>query len=189
MTDETQKPKIETGNSKFETGDSESGIRNSEGAAGSSVLVDEPSTIDPQQPPVAEATNNETIRHQLSLTLPLLLEVGCEEIPARFLRDAEKGLGERVQAALLQAGLIGPATATKRSRAAEVRTNSTPRRLVVHVPALMAQQSDKAWGHPSKSPSTAKANIPGLRRASPKGILPEWRTWLARRRPKGNICP
>ena len=27
--------------------------------------------------------------------LPLLLEVGCEEIPARFLRDAERGLGER----------------------------------------------------------------------------------------------
>ena len=36
----------------------------------------------------------------LELTLPLLLEVGCEEIPARFLHDAEKGLGERVQAAL-----------------------------------------------------------------------------------------
>jgi hypothetical protein len=43
------------------------------------------------------------------LTLPLVLEVGCEEIPARFLRDAEKGLGERVQAALAQARLL-PAT-------------------------------------------------------------------------------
>ena len=42
----------------------------------------------------------------LESTLPLLLEVGCEEIPARFLHDAEKGLGERVQAALREVRLL-----------------------------------------------------------------------------------
>src|SRR5215472_3425378 len=38
-------------------------------------------------------------------TLPLLIEIGCEEIPARFLADAQKGFGERLQSALTQAGL------------------------------------------------------------------------------------
>ena len=42
-------------------------------------------------------------------TLPLLLEVGCEEIPARFLRDAQKSLGERVLAALAEARLLAAA--------------------------------------------------------------------------------
>jgi len=39
-------------------------------------------------------------------TLPLLLELGCEEIPARFLRDAEKSFGELVQEALRNARLL-----------------------------------------------------------------------------------
>jgi glycyl-tRNA synthetase beta chain len=72
-------------------------------------------------------------------TLPLLLEVGCEEIPARFLRDAEKGLGERVRAALAEARLLPPDV----SREPLLRTYSTPRRLVVHVLALLAQQPGK----------------------------------------------
>ena len=70
-------------------------------------------------------------------TLPLLLEVGCEEIPARFLRDAEKGLGERVLAALAEARLIVP-----QGRKSE--TFSTPRRLVVHVPKS-SPSSRKRW--------------------------------------------
>ena len=88
-------------------------------------------------------------------TLPLLLEVGCEEIPARFLRDAEKGLGARVLAALAEARLL-PATdpspetgvgavrdLPRSDRGAPLQTYSTPRRLVVYVPALLAQQPDK----------------------------------------------
>ena len=75
-------------------------------------------------------------------TLPLLLEVGCEEIPARFLRDAEKGLGERVQAALSEARLL-PANDAPPDRESALGTYSTPRRLVVHVPVLLAQQPDK----------------------------------------------
>jgi glycyl-tRNA synthetase beta chain len=103
--------------------------------------------------------------------LPLLLEVGCEEIPARFLSDAEKGLGERVQAALQGARLLPPIDASpetgvgavreppqmaqnnsavgalrdlsRSDREAPLQTYSTPRRLVVYVPALLAQQPDK----------------------------------------------
>src|SRR5271157_1000046 len=71
-----------------------------------------------------------------------LLEVGCEEIPARFLHDAEKGVGERVQAALREARLLPESTVGAASEPA-FRTYSTPRRLVVHVPAVLAQQSDK----------------------------------------------
>jgi glycyl-tRNA synthetase beta chain len=99
-----------------------------------------------------------------------LLEVGCEEIPARFLLDAERGLGERVQAALSEARLLPEVGAVREppqqrttgdsravrepplqrttgdSRAVReppLRTYSTPRRLVVHIPALLSRQPDK----------------------------------------------
>ena len=131
MTDETRNTKIDNRNSKLE--------------AGNSVVVDEQSSID---------------NRSSSATLPLLLEVGCEEIPARFLRDAEIGLGERVQAALRQARLTEPAgvdvaietPAADRSDVDPsglpqpgqgISTYSTPRRLVVHVPALLVQQPDR----------------------------------------------
>ena len=87
-------------------------------------------------------------------SIPLLLEVGCEEIPARFLRDAEKGLGERVQSALRQARLLDEAGSDVLVEAAApplplelsdrvAATYSTPRRLVVHVPFVRAQQPVK----------------------------------------------
>jgi len=79
-------------------------------------------------------------------TLPFLIEIGCEEIPARFLRDAQKSLGELVQAALREARLVPEApheTAVGTVHEASVPTYSTPRRLVVYVPALLAQQPDK----------------------------------------------
>ena len=82
------------------------------------------------------------INRQSPITLPLLLEVGCEEIPARFLRDAEKGLGERIRTALRESRLLPESTVGAVSEPA-FRTYSTPRRLVVHVPAVLAQQSDK----------------------------------------------
>ncbi len=109
MTAETQNPKIETG---------------------SSVLVEEQSSID---------------NRQSKITVPLLLEVGCEEIPVRFLQDAEKDLGERVEAALREARLlVGAVREPSRSdREPPLRTYSTPRRLVVHVPALLERQPDK----------------------------------------------
>jgi glycyl-tRNA synthetase beta chain len=81
-------------------------------------------------------------------TLPFLLEVGCEEIPARFLRDAEKSLGERVQAALKQVRLVPESDARFEAggganQGLAAKTYSTPRRLVVHVHALLARQPDK----------------------------------------------
>jgi glycyl-tRNA synthetase beta chain len=69
-----------------------------------------------------------------------LLEVGCEEIPARFLRDAERDLGERLLAALREHRLLPEVGAV---REPPLRTYSTPRRLVVHVPKLLAQQPDR----------------------------------------------
>ena len=137
MTDEHSKHR----NSKFET-------RNSKRIS-PLVVVEEQSTIDNRQSSIIEASQPEVVGPELSVTLPLLLEVGCEEIPARFLRDAEKGLGERVLAALDGAGLL-PLDATSPGsgvvgavREPPLQTYSTPRRLVVHVPAVLAQQPDK----------------------------------------------
>jgi glycyl-tRNA synthetase beta chain len=81
-------------------------------------------------------------------TLPFLLEVGCEEIPARFLLDAEKSLGERVHVALTETRLLpstrtGFGTGANTLRALPIRTFSTPRRLAIYVPKLLAQQPDK----------------------------------------------
>jgi glycyl-tRNA synthetase beta chain len=95
-------------------------------------------------------------------TVPLLLEIGCEEIPARFLCDAERGLGELVQTALAEARLLAEATpaAAREARSSRVenpkskielqgvdedlslQTYSTPRRLTLYVPALLGKQPD-----------------------------------------------
>ena len=75
-------------------------------------------------------------------TLPLLLEIGCEEIPARFLRDAERGMGELVVAAIRDARLL-PELDAGAVREPPLRTYSTPRRLVVHFPAVLARQPDR----------------------------------------------
>jgi len=88
-------------------------------------------------------------------TLPFLLEVGCEEIPARFLRDAERDLGERLLAGLREDRLLPHAWAVcepplpgnpgdhEPNPEPPILTYSTPRRLVVYVPKLLAQQPDK----------------------------------------------
>jgi glycyl-tRNA synthetase beta chain len=65
---------------------------------------------------------------------PLLLEVGVEEIPARFLADTERGLGTRLSEALQNLRLL-PANAEVAS------TFSTPRRLVVRVPQVLIRQA------------------------------------------------
>lgn len=70
---------------------------------------------------------------QKQRTEPLLLEVGVEEIPARFLSGAERNLGERLSEALQQLRLLPP-------DAQPVSTFSTPRRLVARVPAVLLRQ-------------------------------------------------
>ncbi|HEV3279047.1 MAG TPA: glycine--tRNA ligase subunit beta [Terriglobia bacterium] len=85
-------------------------------------------------------------------TLPLLVEIGCAEIPARFLTDAEKQFGERLLAALGVARLLEPRSELESPvaqggnpeslRPDPTTTYSTPRRLVAHVPALLSRQPD-----------------------------------------------
>jgi glycyl-tRNA synthetase beta chain len=99
-----------------------------------------------EEPKAESLADAEPSKRTIPDSLPLLLEVGCEEIPARFLRDAEGGLGERVFAALESARLLPEACrAPRKAPKAERRfeTYSTPRRLVVHVPAVRTQQPDK----------------------------------------------
>jgi glycyl-tRNA synthetase beta chain len=80
-------------------------------------------------------------------TFPLLLEVGCEEIPARFLAHAQKDLGERVKVVLEESRLSvhepGGAGAPSASPEIGIQTYSTPRRLIVYVPQILARQPDK----------------------------------------------
>jgi glycyl-tRNA synthetase beta chain len=68
-------------------------------------------------------------------TLPLLVELGCEEIPARFLDDARDDFGRQMLSALGESRLL-PASAEP------ARWYSTPRRLTVWVPAVRERQPD-----------------------------------------------
>jgi glycyl-tRNA synthetase beta chain len=76
---------------------------------------------------------------------PLLLEIGCEEIPARFLADAQKQFGERLRQALDEARLLlfaeGEGDPAGQPR---LTTYSTPRRLVAHVAKVLATQPDQS---------------------------------------------
>jgi glycyl-tRNA synthetase beta chain len=70
--------------------------------------------------------------------LPLLIEIGCEEIPARFLAGAQKEFGERLQEGLREAALLAGADGEPL-----LQTYSTPRRLVAYVPDVLEKQHDR----------------------------------------------
>jgi glycyl-tRNA synthetase beta chain len=72
-------------------------------------------------------------------TLPLLVEIGCEEIPARYLDDGQTDFGNALINALGEARLLpeGP------SDQPLFQTASTPRRLAVWVPRVLERQSDR----------------------------------------------
>lgn len=72
------------------------------------------------------------------VTVPLLLEVGCEEIPARFLADAERQLAERLVAVLREARLLPDGVRPGR----QAQSYSTPRRLIAYIPGLRTGQPD-----------------------------------------------
>ncbi|HEV2499854.1 MAG TPA: glycine--tRNA ligase subunit beta [Terriglobia bacterium] len=72
----------------------------------------------------------------MSETTAFVLEIGCEEIPARFLEGAERDLGERLGSALREARLLA-------QDAPAVKTASTPRRLLAYAPALLRAQPDR----------------------------------------------
>ena len=63
-----------------------------------------------------------------------LLEVRCEEIPARMLRPALKELGTRLFEELMSRGM-GPR---------EIVTGATPRRLVLALQGLPCQEPDRS---------------------------------------------
>ncbi|MDX2064598.1 MAG: glycine--tRNA ligase subunit beta [Fimbriimonadaceae bacterium] len=63
----------------------------------------------------------------------LLLEVGCEELPATFVRNAVHELAEKLAGALSAATLLGDPA---------VQTFSTPRRLIISFPDVIARQPD-----------------------------------------------
>jgi len=80
-------------------------------------------------------------------TLPLLLEVGCEEIPARFLKYAAEHLGEHLRKALLGKRLfVGPdgrpLYALADAPLVQLRTFFTPRRLGAYFSSVLASQFD-----------------------------------------------
>jgi len=77
-------------------------------------------------------------------TVPLLLEIGCEEIPARFLREAEQGLRKRILDRLEKFLLLPRENqpANQHRQANPIQTFSTPRRLTVYVPEMLARQED-----------------------------------------------
>jgi glycyl-tRNA synthetase beta chain len=72
-------------------------------------------------------------------TLPLLVEIGCEEIPARFLAATRTEFGNGLLGALGQSQLLpeGPGDAPL------FETYATPRRLVVYIPQVLDKQSNK----------------------------------------------
>ncbi len=97
-------------------------------------------------------------------TVPLLVEVGCEEIPARFLTDAERQFGERLLDALRDGRLL-PVVPESRANGkgstpnSELRTPnpgttySTSRRLVAYIPSVLPNQPDleeQVMGPPAK---------------------------------------
>ncbi|MEJ2009770.1 MAG: glycine--tRNA ligase subunit beta [Acidobacteriota bacterium] len=119
---------------------------------------------------------------QKQQTEPLLLEVGVEEIPARFLAGAERNLGERLTDALRNLHLLLP-------DAQPAKTYSTPRRLVVRVPEVLVRQPNEveeivgppvrvafdAEGKPTRAAeSFAERNSTSVRRLvrieTPKGL-------------------
>ncbi len=78
--------------------------------------------------------------------LPLLVEIGCEEIPARFLDGAREAFASALDAALRDARLLAAGTVTRQSgtgRPLPLYAFSTPRRLTVFVPHVLEKQPDK----------------------------------------------
>ena len=91
----------------------------------------------------------------------LLLEIGAEEIPDWMLTGALEYLGAAV-AAVLKENHLGEAN---------IRTDATPRRLVIRAEGLIAQQPDseeRVWGPAKNAPPAAVAGF-----AKKQGLDPD----------------
>lgn len=81
-------------------------------------------------------------------TQPLLLEIGCEEIPARFLAKAQRDLCDRLAEFLAINRFLewpaGPLAGAggKIAQSVGAKSFSTPRRLVAYFPRILAAQPD-----------------------------------------------
>jgi glycyl-tRNA synthetase beta chain len=83
-------------------------------------------------------------------TLPLLVEIGCEEIPARFLTGAQADFGRAVMDGLERTFFgktpdpeVDPQQLAYTSERFTVHSFSTPRRLVAYSPAVPQHQADQ----------------------------------------------
>ena len=90
----------------------------------------------------------------------LLLEIGCEEIPDWMLAGALEYLGSA----------IGDLTKNLRTGEGPIRTNATPRRLVVRAENLIPRQPDseeRVWGPGKSAPAAAIAGFAKKQNTTP----------------------
>lgn len=83
----------------------------------------------------------------MSARQDLLIELGCEELPARLLAAQSRGLAEGLGRRLAEAGLIEDADSAQ--------LMATPRRLAVRFPGVLARQADRELER--KGPPEAQA--------------------------------
>ncbi len=92
------------------------------------------------------------LKSRMIPTAPFLIEIGTEEIPARFLPGFRRQLAERGRDELARIGLLA---------GSPVRTFATPRRLVLEAPTLKVHQEDmqeKVSGPPKAQAFDAAGN-------------------------------
>jgi len=93
----------------------------------------------------------------------LLLEIGAEEIPDWMLQGALDYLG----------GAIGDLLKQHQLGEASIRTDATPRRLVVRAEGVIAQQPDseeRVWGPAKSAPPAAVAGFAKKQGAAPEAL-------------------
>lgn len=73
-------------------------------------------------------------------SLPLFVEIGCEEIPARFLSEGQKAFQDALDSALREARLLPAGGA---GQGVKLQSYSTPRRLVAWVPEVLVMQMEQ----------------------------------------------
>ncbi len=80
-------------------------------------------------------------------TRPLLIELGCEELPARLVQAQAEALASGVQRRLVSAGLVDAECGARRY--------STPRRLALWIDAVAAHQPDRVMERKGPAESAA----------------------------------
>ncbi len=100
------------------------------------------------------------------MSAPLLIEIGCEEIPARMIHAAAQDLGTLLTKILDKAGLgRGSACVWGGSRRLMVRVEDVETRQVDRVEEVLGPPADKAFG-PDGAPTSAALLARSARRIS-----------------------